>query len=177
MPIISSDIQKRYSVAAAVGDTAAGTASTSLGDQISTTQITDDSFGNVFPNTPSDEATAGVVRYRCIFILNNHDSLTLVDPNVSIQSQISGGATVALGVDPTEASDKGSGTAQALTIANETTAPPGVSFGTGPTPLGDLGPSQTRAIWLRETVPPGATPPAPGGTDNFVLLIDGDTLP
>lgn len=174
MPIINTDIVKRYSVVAAAGDTTAGTAATSLGDQVSTTAITDNAFGNIFPDSPSEEATAGVVRYRCIFILNNHATLTLTGTEVSIQSQTAGGATIAIGVDTTPASAKGSASAQALTVANELAAPAGVTFGTGPFSLGDLAPGQVRAVWIRQTVPAGATSSA---DDTFTLLIDGDTLP
>lgn len=174
MAIVGSDIVKRYSVAAAAGDTTAGTAAGSLGDQISTTVITDDTFGNLFPDVTSEEATAGVVKYRCVFILNNHATLTLTGPEVSVQSQIASGATIAIGVDTTAVSAKGAATQQALIIANENTAPAGVTFGTAAVALGDLAPGQVKAVWVRQTVPASATPLA---TDNFVMLIDGDTLP
>lgn len=174
MPIIGSDIVKRYSVVAAAGDTTAGTAAGSLGDQVSQTPIPDDAFGNTFPNVTGDEATAGVVKYRCIFVLNDHDTLTLQSATVAVQSQIAGGATVAIGVDPTAASAKGAATAQAVTIANENVAPAGVSFGLGPVALGNLAPDQVRGVWIRQTVTAGATGLA---TDNFVLAIGGDTLP
>lgn len=174
MAITGSDIQKRYSVAGSAGDAAAGTAAGSLGDQVSQTAITNDTFGNLFPDVTSEEATAGVTKYRCIFILNDHDTLTLVDPEVSIQSQTPSGATIAIGVDPTAASAKNASGAQAVTIANENVAPAGVSFGTGPVDLGDLAPDQVKAVWIRQVVPASATSLS---EDNMVLLIDGDTLP
>ena len=177
MPIVPSDIQKRYSVAAAAGDTTAGSAATSLGDQISTTQITDDSFGNIFPDVTGDEALAGVVKYRCIFALNNHSTLTLQNATAAISSQISGGSVVAIGVDPTAVSAKGSASAQALTIASENVAPAGVTFGAGPITLGSIGPGQVKGIWVRQTTAANTTPPGVDGTDNFVLDITGDTLP
>jgi hypothetical protein len=174
MAIVGSDIVKRYSVAAAAGDTTAGAAATSLGDQISTTAITDNAFNTIFPDVTGDEAAAGVVKYRCVFILNNHATLTLTGPEVSLQSQAAGGATIAIGVDTTAVSAKGSGSAQALTVANENTAPSGVTFGTGPVALGDLAPGQVKAVWIRQTVTAGATGLA---SDDLVLLVDGDTLP
>lgn len=178
MAIVGSDLVKRYSVAAAAGDSVAGTAAAAFGDQVSTTVITDDSFGNIFPDVTGDEALAGVVKYRCIFILNNHATLTWTNADVSVQSQIANGSTIAIAVDNIAASAKGSASAQAAVIANENTAPSGVSaFGTGPIALGSLAPGQVKAIWVRQTTSAGATPPAPDGTDNFVLLFDGDTLP
>jgi hypothetical protein len=175
--IVPSDIQKRYSVAAAAGDTTAGTAAGSLGDQVSQTQIPDDAFQNIFPDVTGDEALAGVVKYRCVFALNNHATLTLQNAVATIASQIANGSTIAIGVDPAAASAKGSASAQAAVIANENTAPAGVSFGAGPISLGALAPGQVRGIWCRQTTTAGATPPAPDGTDNFVLDITGDTLP
>jgi hypothetical protein len=174
MAITSADIVKRYSVTAGAGDTTVGTAATSLGDQISQTAIPDDQFGNVFGDIASEDALEGVVRYRCIFILNNHGSLTLVGPEVSIQSQTPSGATIAFGVDPTAKSPKGQASLQAVQIANQTTAPAGVTFGTTPVGLSDLAPGECRAVWVRQTVPAATGSMA---EDNFVLLIDGDTLP
>lgn len=177
MAIAPGDVQKRYSVAAAAGDTTPGTPAGSLGDQVSTTQITDDSFGNLFPDVTGDEALAGVVKYRCIFALNNHATLTLQNATATLSSQISGGAVIAIGVDTTAVSAKGSASAQALTVANENTAPAGVTFGSGPITLGSLAPGQVKAIWVRQTVAASTTPPGSDGVDNFVLSITGDTLP
>jgi hypothetical protein len=178
MAIISTDIQKRYSVVAGTGDSSAGAAASSLGDQVSTTAITDDTFGNLFPDITGDEAAAGVVKYRCIFVLNNHATLTLTNAQVSIASQIANGSTIAIATDNIAASAKGSGSAQAATVANENTAPSGVSaFGVGPLSLGSLTPGQVKGVWIRQTTPTGATPPGSDGVDNFILSITGDTLP
>lgn len=175
MPIIASDIVKRYSVAAAAGDTTVGTAAGSLGDQVSTTAITDDTLGNVFDDVLGPEAAAGSVTYRCIFILNNHATLTLQGTTVSVSSQAAGGGTVAIALDNIAASAKGSGSAQAAAIGSETSTPSGIgAFGTGPLAVGDLAPGQVRAIWIRLTVPAGATAVNP---DTFVLDITGNTLP
>lgn len=178
MPILPADIQKRYSVAASAGDTTAGASATSLGDQVSTTQITDDTLGNIFPDVTGDETAVGVVRYRCIFVLNNHGSLTLQNTSVSVTSQISGGSSVAIAIDNIAASAKGSGSAQASVIASESVAPSGVgAFGTGPLSVGSIAPGQVRAIWIRQSTTAGTTPPGVDGVDNFVLTITGDTLP
>lgn len=177
MPIVEADIQKRYSVSAAAGDTTPGTASGNLGDQVSQTQIPDDQLNNIFSDVTGDQAAAGVVQYRPVFILNNHATLTLVGAIAQITSQTADGSTVAIAVDNIPASAKGSSSAQAATIASETTAPGGVgAFGSSAT-LGDLGPGQTRALWVRRTTPPGAVSPSPDGVDGFTLEITGDTLP
>src|SRR5687767_2323856 len=117
MSIQPTDIVKRYSVAAAAGDTTPGTAATSLGDQVSTTAIADDAFGNIFPNVTDVESLAGVVKHRCIFVLNTHATLTLTGATVAIVSQIASGSTVTIAVDNIAASAKGAVTPQAATIA------------------------------------------------------------
>lgn len=178
MAIIASDIQKRYSVVASAGDTTAGSDATSLGDQVSQTQITDDAFGNLFSDVTGDEADAGVVKYRCIFAHNANATHTLQNATASVASQGVGGSTIAIAVDNIGASAKGSASAQAAVIGSETTAPSGVgAFGVGPLALGSLAPGQVRAIWIRQTTPAGTTPPGVDGSDSFVLSIAGDTLP
>ena len=175
MPISSSDIKFRYSVAAAAGDTTAGTAAGSLGDQVSTTVITTAQLQNLFDNVPGSEAAAGRTEYRCVFILNDHATLTLEGASVTIDSQTSGGGTIAIALDDIAVSAKGSGSAQAATIASETTAPTGVgAFGNGPLSIGDIAPGQVKGIWLRRVVSAGASAVNP---DGVVLGWSGDTLP
>jgi hypothetical protein len=178
MSIVSSDIVKRYSVSAGAGDTVGGVAANSLGDQVSTTPITDNAFGNVFPDVTGSEASGGVVKYRCIFILNNHATLTLLNATVAITSQGSGGSSVDVAVDNIAASAKGSASPQAAVIANENIAPSGVgAFGAGPLAIGNLAPGQVRGVWLRQTTASGTTPPGVDGSDQFVLTVAGDSLP
>src|SRR3954454_11533100 len=144
MAIVASDIVYRYSGAAAGGDTTAGAAATSLGDQISTTAITTAVLNNLFDDVSGAEAAAGRVEYRCAFVLNNHATLTLQNAGIYITSQTSGGGTIDMGLDPAAVSAKGSGSAQAAVVANEITAPAGVTFSTptsgSPLVIGDLAP-------------------------------------
>lgn len=175
MAIVAADIQKFFSVAAAAGDTDAGTAATSHGDQISTTQVTNATLANIFTNVDGAEAAAGSVKYKCIFIKNNHATLTLTGATVAVQSETSGGATIAIATDNIAKSDADAAVAQATTIANETTAPGAVSaFGAGPLALGDLAPDEVKGVWIRRTVPAGATAVNP---DGFILRVTGSTLP
>lgn len=179
MPIVGSDIKFRLSVTAAAGDTTAGTPATSLGDQVATTAITTAQLQNLFDNVSGAEAAAGRIEYRCLFVLNDHATLTLESPVVFINSQTSGGGTIEVGLDTTAISAKGSGSAQAVTVANETTAPSGVTFSSPTTgsPLslgGDLAPGQVKGIWLRRTVLAGAAATNP---DGVILDVRGDTLP
>lgn len=176
MPIVTGDIIYRFSVAAAAGDTTAGAAATSLGDQVSTTAITDATLNNLFDDVSGAEAAAGDIEYRCIFVLNNHATLTLVDAEVVIDSQTAGGGTIDIALDNIAVSAKGSGSAQAAAVANESTGPGGGagSFGAGPLTIGDLAPGQVKGIWVRRTVTAGAGAVNPDGA---ILEVTGDTLP
>lgn len=178
MAIVSTDILFKFSVAAAAGDTTAGTAATSLGDQISTTAITTATLNNLWDDTSGAEAAAGDVEYRGIFIQNNHATLTLVGANVYITSQTAGGGTIDIGLDPAAISAKGAAVAQMATIANESAAPAGVTFSSptsgSPLVIGDMAPGQVKGIWIRRTVTAGAAATNP---DGVILGWGGDTLP
>jgi hypothetical protein len=177
MAIAATDVVLRYSVVAAAGDTTVGTPAGALGDQVSTTVVPTTAAG-VYDNVSGTENAASTQDFRCEFVLNNHATLTAVDVRVFIASEVAGGTSIALGVDPTAASAKGAATAQALTIASETTAPAGVTFSSPTTDaaalsLGDLAPGQVRAFWIRRTA--GNT--AGLASDGVTFGINFDTLP
>lgn len=177
MPISDSDILVKFSVAAAAGNTTAGTPAGSLGDQISTTQITDNNLNNLFDDVTGDENAASEAEYRCLFVHNAHATLTFSNVRAYLASEVAGGAVVAIGVDTTAASAIGSGSAQALTVADENEAPVGVAFSSPTTlgaaiALGDLTPGQCRAIWVRRT----AANTAALANDGFGLRITGESL-
>jgi hypothetical protein len=174
MAIVATDIVFRYSVVAAAGDTTAGTAAGSLGDQISTTAITTATLDNLFDDVSGAEAAAGDIEYRCFFVLNNHATLTLQTATAQLTSQTAGGGLIAFGLDPAAVSAKGSASAQAATIANESAAPAGVSFNTTDQLIGDMAPGQVKGIWLRRTVTAGAGALNP---DGVIMSVTGDTLP
>ena len=174
--IIQAEVLTKYSVAAAAGNTTAGTAATSLGDQISTTQWTGGSINDLFDNISGAENAASDVEYRCIFVHNNNASNTYESVVVYLSAEVGGGAVVAVGADTTAESAIGSGSAQALTVANENTAPSGVSFsspttsGTG-VALGDIPPGHCKAFWVRRTA---ANTAALSG-DGVTIAVYGDT--
>lgn len=86
------------------------------------------------------------------------------------------GTDEAIGVDTTAASAIGSATAQALEVANESTAPTGVTFSSPVTKatglsLSDLPAGQCRAVWLRRT----ATNSSAFSNDGITVRAEGDT--
>lgn len=87
-----------------------------------------------------------------------------------------GHTSIAIGLDTNIASAVTSGSAQAVEIADEGTAPSGVSFSSPLTKndglsLGNLSAGQCRAVWIRRT----ALNNGPRNNDGMSLKISGDT--
>lgn len=158
MPIVTSDIKVKLSVktGSAGNSTAQGNVNNSLGKYASTTELVDNTLNNLYDDISGAENAASTVDYRCVFIHNSHGSLTAQSSLIWIQSEVAGGASIAIGLDPAGASPIGQSSAQAEEIANETTAPTGVTFstptnsGTGLS-LGNLQAGYCYAVWVRRT--------------------------
>lgn len=179
MAIAETDIIYRLSTTSgSAGDTTAqADPNASLGRYISTTEMNlGTPLNNLFDDITGDENAASDVEYRCIFVLNNHPTLTLQSAVMWVNSQVAGGASIAIGLDPAGNVAKGSASAQAAQAASEGAAPAGVTFST-PTlkgdglSIGNLAPGTCRAIWLRRT----AANSAALNNDGATLRVEGDT--
>lgn len=176
MAILTTDILYKFSEGTGPGNTNAGAGISSLGGWVSITQLSTGVTNNLFDAITGTENAASVVEYRCFFVHNNHATLTLQNAVAWISAEVTGGAVAAIGVDTTAASAVGATAAQALTVANETTAPTGVTFsaptskGTG-LALGSLAAGQVKAIWMRRTA---ANTVAVTG-DGATIRVEGDT--
>ena len=163
MAIISTDIQYRLSGVASNSDTAL-----SLGGVKSSTAAS-----NYFDDVSSTEASAGDTEYRCVYVHNNHGTLSLIGAKVFIQTNTPSSDTdIASGLG----SSAINGTEQ--TVADESTAPSGVSFSApttfaGGLAIGDLAAGAHKAVWVRRTVNAGAA----AYSDSFTLRVQGDTNP
>ena len=163
MAIVSTDIQYRLSGGASNSDTAL-----SLGGVKSSVAAS-----NYFDDVSSAEASAGDTEYRCVYVHNNHGTLSLIGAKVFIQTNTPSSDTdVAIGLG----SSAINGTEQ--TVADESTAPTGVSFSApttfaGGLAIGDLAAGAHKAVWVRRTVNAGAAAYA----DSFTLRVQGDTNP
>lgn len=178
MPIASTDVLvKLATTAGAAGNANTSTPAASLGKYISTTQLVDNNLHNLFNQADGTENAASASKYRCLFIHNNHATLSYTNIRIYLLSEVAGGAVLAIGGDATAASAIGAAGVQAVTIANEDTAPAGVAF-TAPVSLVtginivDLTPGQCRAIWVRRTTANTAALANDGGT----LRITGESL-
>ena len=163
MVIVSIDIQYWLSGGASNSDPAL-----SLGGVKSST-----SASNYFDDVSSAEASSGDTEYRCVYVHNAHATLTLIGAKVFIQANTPSSDTdVAIGLG----SSAINGTEQ--TVADESTAPTGVSFSApttfaGGLAIGDLAAGAHKAVWVRRTVNAGAAAYA----DSFTLRVQGDTNP
>jgi hypothetical protein len=164
MPIVSTDIKYRLSGGASQSDPAL-----SLGGVVSSV----DAGSGIFDNVGSAEAAAGDIEYRCVYVKNNHGSLTLTSPKIWIQANTPSGDTnieISLGTSAVNGTEQ--------TIADENTAPSGTTFSApanegAALSLGDLAPGATKAVWIKRTV----TAAAAAANDTFNLRVKGDTLP
>lgn len=175
--IVQGDLIWRYSTTAgAAGNATAGTAAGSLGKYISTTAWAGGVANDLFDDLTGAANAASQVDYRCIFIYNSNAANAYQNAVAYISSEVAGGASIAIGPDPTAASALGSATAQAVTIANATTAPAGVTFSAPTTAatgiaLGTIPVANVKAFWIRRT----AANTAALSNDGVTLGISGDT--
>lgn len=167
MAIVATDIHHRFSGGSTNTDPNA-----SLGGVESSNQFASPgSLHGLFDPVTSSESSAGKTEYRGIYIHNNHGTLTLVDARVffsTASSQVDMGVA-AEAVDTTMA-----------TIANEGTAPTGITF-THPTTYAGglqlngatgLGPGSRRGLWFRRTIA-ASTAAESNHTESYT--VQGDT--
>lgn len=178
MPIAPTDIALNYSVSSATaGNTTAGTPASSLGGYLSTTAMPDAVLQNLFPDVTGDENANQHVDYKCVFVVNNHATLTWQRVVIWISSEVAGGANIAYAADGKGQVPKASAALQGATIPNKDTAPTAVSaFQTGTSkatglPIGDIPPGACLAVWLRRT----DTNSAAQYNDGVSLRLEGDT--
>jgi hypothetical protein len=164
MAIVAGDIDFHLSGGSGNTDVNA-----SLGGAKSTTQVTTNVAANLFDHVSGTESAAGDTEYRCIYYSNAHGSLTAQSAKVYITSNTTSSAdTIAIGVGTAAIN----GTEQ--TIANESTAPSGVSFSApadyaNGLALGDIPTGQHKAIWVRRIVDAAAG----AKTDNVATIEVG----
>lgn len=166
MPITSTDIKFRLSGGASNTDPNAA-----LGGAKSSTEI-GTGLHNLFDLVGSAETTSGDTEYRCFYVHNAHATLSLDNAVVYIQSNTPSGDT---SVEIAVGSSAVNGTEQ--TIANESTAPTGVTFSSAANlgaalALGNIPAGQHRAVWVKRIVNAGA---AAYNDDQVTLRVQGDT--
>lgn len=176
--ITSAEILFKYSVkTGTAGNSTAGTAAGSLGKYISTTAWAGGALNDLFDDVSGAENAASTVDYRCIFIHNSNTANTYENVVVYLSAETAGGASIAIATDNVAASAIGATAAQAAEVANETTAPTGVSAFSSPTTagtglsLGNIPSGQCRAFWVRRT----AANSAALSNDGVTIAVSGET--
>lgn len=167
MSIITADFSCRLSGGAANSD-----ANASIGGAKSSVSVSATTDG-LFDAVSAAQAAAGLVEYRCIYLHNANatDLMTAARVWVNANTPLAG-TTLDIGVGAAAVN------ATETAVANEATAPAGVTFsapstaGTG-LALGNIPAGQHKAIWLRRTVTAGAGASA---SDTWELGFDCETV-
>lgn len=164
MPIASTEIQYRLS-----GGASNASQNASLGGAKSSTAAS----ASIFDAVSGDESAAGDVEYRCVYVHNNHATLPLDNAVLWLPTNTPSTSTA---VEAGLGTSAVNGTEQS--IANENTAPTGITFVPAATKgagvvLGSIPAGQHRAVWLRRTVSAGAG----AVNDTFTVRAEGDTGP
>ncbi len=170
MPIVTADIQFRLS-----GGASNTNVNLSLGGVMSSTAWAGGALHDLFDPISGTENSNSTVDYRCVYVRNAHGTLQWQTVLAWMAAEVAGGANIAIGLDPAVAGN-GSTTGVAVTIANETTAPAGVTFTSpatkaGGISMGNINATLGRAIWIRRT----ATNSAAQDGDGFTLRCEGDS--
>ena len=136
-------------------------------------EIQDGILHNLFDAVGALEALGGDVEYRCIFIKNNNAVDTLMNTKVYFNGTPDSTSRTAVAIAP--GTSGLNNTEQ--TLANEDSAPLGISFETASAPstaidLGDIPPNSYRAVWVRRDVTSGA--PATANA-TFSITVVGET--
>jgi hypothetical protein len=177
--IVAADINFRGSTTAgaAGNSTAYGGADTGLGKYATNNNLADATLNAMFSDATGAENAASTIHYQCMFVYNANAANAFQTVAAWLSAEVAGGATVALAADSTAASAVGSASAQALQIANRTTAPAGpltftspTTFGTG-VALGTIPTTNVKGLWVRRTLANTAALNA----DGMTISVQGDT--
>lgn len=144
----------------------------SLGGVISTTELVDNTLHNLFAKVSAAEALAGSVKYRGVYVKNEHASLTYEDILAYISAQTTSPDTSA----KISVADEGKNVSMQV-IGDEDTAPIGEVFSTADgvgngLSMGSLDAGDYIGIWIERTVDAGAEA---FGNDQLILAWRGES--
>lgn len=174
MAITSGDLATRFSGGAANTnkDASLGGAMSTVGGGI----WTGGTLHDLFDIVTGDENAASESEYRCVYLQNNHGSLTYQNVKFWVSAEQAGGATFAIALGAaTDAAASATPTAVGP-VANENTAPSGPTFST-PTDkasgldIGDIGAGFAFPVWFRRTTANSAAL----DNDSATVSFEGDT--
>jgi len=152
MPIVNTDLKIRLP-----GGSANTNVNASIGGARSSTEVTDNSLNNIFDDVSGSESLPGDTEYRCIYLYNNHGTLTAQNVRIYISSNTTSADdtwTIGLGTSAINGTEQGP-------LADENTAPSGVTFSAptdyaGGLASADIPAGQHRSVWYKRVVTAGA---------------------
>jgi hypothetical protein len=163
--VLISELQFRLSGGAANADP-----NLSLGGALSSFQVSDTIINSLFDDIILAEALAGHTDYRCIYIHNTSTTSSFRGGVIWMSLLPGGDATMTIGL--------GSGGYNSVptVIANENTAPSGVTFNSAISEatslyVGNIGPLGKYPIWIKRVQAVNASPPSQNAS--FTLLLKG----
>lgn len=180
MPILSGDLKFKkslHTVAAGVGNgNTHDLEVSSLGLGVGVDELTSGLLHDLFDAVPSSEALNGRSEYRCIYVVNEHASLTLFDAKVFISNNTASENTeIEIAVDPVSLNGEDS-TIALVDEADSSGLLDSIAWGTYPTfasglSLGNVAAGEQRAVWIKRTIQAGAAATA----DSATITMRGDT--
>jgi hypothetical protein len=172
LPIAAGEIQFRLTHADSITNT---DPKLSLGGIRTNTQVASDTSQNLFDNVSGTESRDGDVEYRCIFVFNANNTITLEGARIwfnGTTASTDDEVDMALGDVAV-----GAGTTEQV-IASENTTPnnPELTFSHpligSPLTIGDIPPLNQKGVWFRRTVNAGA---AAYANNNFSWTVEGES--
>ncbi|QGJ70622.1 Hypothetical protein PBC10988_23200 [Planctomycetales bacterium 10988] len=148
----------------------------SLGKYASTTEMSKiTALHNLFDKINGKENKAEDTEFRLLFLYNSHATLPYLEGELWVELVEESVSLIEVGLDPAGASPVDQSEAQAAEIADEGTAPVGVSFAEvteeSPLVLGDIPAGHVLPIWFKRL----ATNSGPKNVDGQTILFSGDT--
>ena len=127
----------------------------------------------LFDDISKDESFDGDTEYRCFYVWNDHASDSLIECAAYIANQPAGADSIEIGLDSGGVND---GSTAAVTVANESTAPSGVTFSApsdsaGAITIGDIPAGQGIAVWVKRTVPTRTLTSTPNDTMKIAIEV------
>lgn len=168
MPISQLDIEMRLS-----GGTLNYEPFKSLGGAKSATEIVDAIVNNLWANVTPTQSKTGYTSYRCVYIHNEHPTLTLSAAKIWFESftpSTSDEVTMGLGTSSIGRTEQ--------TVSSEDKAPVGVTFSSPSSSgtalaLGSITALCHKAVWIKRVVTSNATVFM---SNSYTIRVDGMTL-
>lgn len=167
-----------YTIGSSVGYVVVTVTAASLPTSNKTDSITvGNNTQNLFPNVTAAQALAGQTKYRGIYLKNTHSTDSALGVTVWVRQLTPAGDEICVQKHGT--TGNGSTTGVLESLANDATAPSGISFSDPPPQtkvtgisIGTLAPGECHGLWLRRIVPAMTRGTVIGNTSIIAVSVD-----